>query len=336
MITIKKFSPELVEAYDSFLLKHPHAMFYHTSSYLLFIQEFTAAEQETLIAFHDNQVIGCLPMLSKKGKFGKVLNSLPFYGSHGSVLASTPEASGALLDRLDELKRECLSSVFVMNLFEANDCGRYGSKVDGRIGQLTRLPENPEALMPLFDKKTRNMVRKAEKLGIKVNVANDDLPFLIQTHSENMAQIGGKAKPESFFNLIPNYFRVDTDYKIYTATLNGNRVASLLLFYYKNFIEYYTPVIAHEYRDSQGLSLIIHEAMKDGIQNGFHLWNWGGTWKTQEGVYRFKSRFGAEDIEYNYYMTSIEGLTSYPLKEVVSEYPWFYVGPYSMWESANV
>jgi lipid II:glycine glycyltransferase (peptidoglycan interpeptide bridge formation enzyme) len=113
---------------------------------------------------------------------------------------------------------------------------------------------------------------------------------------------------------------------LYLADLNGTLIAALLLLYFNRTVEYYTPVVRMGYRTLQPLSLLIFTAMKDALRRGFIYWNWGGTWLTQDGVYRFKSRWNTRDYPYYYYTTiyrnSILKLTKQKLLE---EYPYFYV-----------
>ena len=113
------------------------------------------------------------------------------------------------------------------------------------------------------------------------------------------------------------------------ASLCGEPVAALLLFFYNRIVEYYTPVVRKEYRNSQALSATIFRAMCDASNQRYSWWNWGGTWLSQDGVYRFKSRWGTKDLPYRYF-TSVHNpavLKSTPA-ELRAWYPLFTV-PFS-------
>ena len=63
------------------------------------------------------------------------------------------------------------------------------------------------------------------------------------------------------------------------------------------------------YRSEQPLSVLIFRAMQDAIkEKGSKHWNWGGTWKSQHGVYRFKSRWGAHDNKYRYHIKTYQDI----------------------------
>ena len=173
------------------------------------------------------------------------------------------------------------------------------------------------------------MIRKASKLNIQVEIDTSQVDFLYKTHYENITSIGGKAKERKFFDLISKYFEKGKDYNIYIARLNNKKIAALLLFYYNKTVEYFTPAIVGEYRSYQPNSLIIYQAMIDAAKKGYKWWNWGGTWLTQDGVYRFKKKFGAVNKGYRY-LIKINNNEIYDTnkEKLLKEYENFYVIPF--------
>jgi lipid II:glycine glycyltransferase (peptidoglycan interpeptide bridge formation enzyme) len=137
------------------------------------------------------------------------------------------------------------------------------------------------------------------------------------------------AKPYRFFELVTEFYRYGEDYDIFTALVNGSEVAYLLVFYFGDKVEYFTPCVDAENRGSQPLSLLIFEAMKKAISRKMRIWNFGGTWKGQEGVYQFKKSWGSQDVPYRYFIqVNNDRLTKLTRDELAGEYPYFYVIPY--------
>ena len=129
--------------------------------------------------------------------------------------------------------------------------------------------------------------------------------------------------------MINNHFEKGKDYNIYIAKLNGEKIGALLLFYYNQTVEYFTPAAVSEYRNVQALPLIIYQAMCEANQKGYKWWNWGGTWLTQDGVYKFKNKFGAVDKEYKYFIKiNNENIYNSSKEELLNEYDNFYVIPF--------
>lgn len=338
-LKLEPYRQEFRPALERFLAHSPESMFFHSIKYLDLLADLLEADKEHMLVINaSGEVVGFLPLLSKQGKLGKVVNSSPYYGSNGGVLASNQTAREWLLKAYREIvmSQEVAAatwvenpiSTFVAEPFIPHDC------TDFRIGQFTRIGfdvNHGENLMQIFHYKTRNMVRKASKSGIVCSVENDQMPFLVETHHENMTAIGGKAKSENFFARIPSCFEPGNDYKIWMARFEGTPVAALLLFYFRDMVEYYTPVIKEAYRDKQPLSLLIYESMKEASERGFKLWNWGGTWASQGGVYTFKKRWGTFDQNYHYF-TKINNkeIEKADAGLLSSEYPGFFVLPFSM------
>ena len=339
-----------VNDYSDFIKKNSHNLFYTSIKFKLLLEKILNIESFFLLAIDENDIVkGALPlMVCYNPRFGNIANSLPFYGSNGEILFpdDTDETESELIQKF--LIREAISFAktkdcklitFITNPFSQSKGWKSFEFdfVDERISQIKFLnikidsSDIGENLMGSLSGKTRNMVRKAFKSGIKYYTSNNisDFEFLYNTHVDNIRSLSGIAKPENFFHKIPEYFGND-NYKIYIAEKDGIKIAGLLLFYFNKSIEYYTPVIVNEYRNLQPLSLLIFEAMKDAINRGFKIWNWGGTWLSQDGVYHFKKMWGTEDLKYFYYVKIFDSdILKIENQILQKEYPYFYCYPYN-------
>ena len=332
-------------AYGRFLEDDWRPLLYASPKYLELLARFLDADVRCWVALDDaGRIVGALPaVLKRHDPGGAVLNSLPFYGSNGGVVehAGDRAVRGALLDAFDRAAETegCVSSTLITSPFET-DLALYeerfaGALRDERIGQITSLAPgggfDPEALLASFDPVRRRNIRKAERSGFTVRSAGaSGLDFLVETHEENMRAIGGAAKPRSFFDLVASTFEAGREYDVVTARDGAEPVAALLLFYFNRTVEYFTPVIRNADRTRQPLSLVCHHAMCEAARRGFEWWNWGGTWKTQTGVHRFKKKWAARDLPY-YYYTRIgdPGLLEQTPGDLLLRYPYFFVVPFS-------
>jgi len=345
MLQVNRLTPELEKSYEAFVRSVPNALFFSSLGYRNLLKKFLGAEDHYFIAQKDDgQILGVLPSFIKdvSGR-GSVANSLPFYGSHGGVITANnnKQVVSALLTHFRDFveDRGCLSSTVITSPFDEDlslyeECTGF-TTTDSRIGQLTLLPKgegnSAQLVMDSLHQKTRNMVRKAEKLGITVSNKQwqGGLNFLAETHADNMEKIGGAAKPTRFFELVESMFVYGADYRIYTAWHDDEPVAALLLFYFKDTVEYFTPVIVQQHRSNQPLSLLIHHAMADAVDEGFRWWNWGGTWHTQEGVYQFKRSWGAIDMPYRYYTRVLDpSMLKWKKQDLLDVFPYFYALPF--------
>jgi len=340
--TLQKLNQEIEGKYNQFLINDSKSLLYASVAYKNLLRDFIQAEDNYFLALDENgHIRAALPTFILRTSHGNIANSLPFYGSNGGIIYDNFDAACFLLDAFDKFCREnnCLASTIISSPFDKK-LSLYNSYwkpdfIDNRIGQITKLPRVDQNLedivMGFFDSKNRNMIRKAQKSNISVcrTPWEGCIDFLAQVHANNMHDIGGIAKPISFFNHIHRLFQEGKDYKIYTARLNGNPIAALLVFYFNRTVEYFTPVIVKEHRSLQPLSLIIYQAFYDSIKDGFSWWNWGGTWESQTGVYQFKKSWGATDFPYQYYTRVYnKEILHKSVHELLDYFPYFFVVPF--------
>ncbi len=320
------------EEYENFLLSQEYSLFYHSTKYKDFLEDILECESKYLLAYDDDdKLVAALPLMIKEGSLGKVINSLPYYGSNGGVVSESETASKILYDEYHDMikQRDILSATIVENPLNKQKNIPLHNSTDVRIGQFTNVEcDDPceEAIFKIVSGNRRNEIRRANKHGIKVSEENDALDFIKLTHQNEMKKNNRKYKADEFFSNIEKFFTKGLDYKIFIARQQQEPVAGLLMFYFNKTAEYFTPVILENARIYQPMSLIIYHVMLDAMKQGYKHINWGGTWISQEGVYRFKNQMGAKDYNYSYY-TQINNFDILQCKpeEVLTMYPDFYV-----------
>lgn len=333
---VERFDQKFEFEYENFIEKHDFSMMYHSIKYAYFLISLIKAKPYYIVAREDEEIKGVLPLMYIDGKYGRVLNSLPYYGSNGSILSSSEIAKKLLIDKYNEVtkNKNIASSTIITNPFDKKfDFNLISyNNLDIRIGQITDIQFNESHEKNILQKihyKTRNSIRKAIKSNVDVYIDNSKLDTIYKIHKKNMIDIGGLHKQIEILDCIRGTYTSNDDYKVYVAKLGKKIIAGLLVFYYKNTVEYYMPVVEKDYRNIQPLSLIIFRAMIDASINGFKNWNWGGTWESQKGVYLFKKRWGTKTKNY-YYLNNIVNDEIYTCNKefLLNEYQSFYVIPF--------
>jgi len=347
-VTIRILGSADEAAYRTFLNRTPNALIYATLEYREFLKRVVPGRPRYLIAVERRRVAGTLPSFEHDVPgLGTIVNSLPWYGSHGGCVIESDASSSvrtALLaayrSRLDE--RAVAFSTMSPSFDEESEIGAYVDvleprEMDHRIGQVTPLPpasgDVEASLMGTYRQKTRNLVRKSLKQGFIRSTTDDDeaWSFLHEVHAENMTSIGGRAKPREHFEAlratIPPAWR-----SLSVAVLDGEPVAALLVLRFGRTAEYFVPVIRQAYRSLQPLSFLIHRGMLDAVRDGCERWNWGGTWESQTSLRHFKNGWGAEERRYSYLTRATdEGLRLLhgPNRdEFIEAAPWYYLYPF--------
>jgi hypothetical protein len=315
------------DAYTDFVRSRPDGLLYHCLSYRDLLAEHLGCRPEYLLAMADGEIRGVLPIMWAEQGGRRIANSLPFYGSHGSVLAADSQARATLLEAWNDraMNPDTAAATLVANPFSGSEMSDPVHDLrDERINQATLLPP-----VTVESSAMRN-VRKAHRLGVVVSRDADEMDALCRIHRSNMAEIGGFAKEPGFFAAVPRHFRAGEEYDVYVARLDAEVVAALLVFWFGDVVEYFTPATEHEHRSAQPLAAILDHALADAVERGCSWWNWGGTWLTQEGVLRFKRKWGARERRYRYFVKLNDpSLLDESPSSLNDAFPHFYAVPFS-------
>ena len=153
---------------------------------------------------------------------------------------------------------------------------------------------------------------------------------MIEHHRLGMERIGGRAKSTAEFAALRCALAPRGMCRLHVARHKGAFAGALLNLYYRDWVEYFTPVAVDEYRAEQVMSALIATAMQDACLSGARIWNWGGTWPTQAGVYHFKKGWGAIDHPYVYYGAVLdERLAAASADSLREQFPFFYSRPFA-------
>jgi hypothetical protein len=318
-------------AVDAFVSGHEAGLIYYTSTFRRFLVNMLGCVCVSRLAWRGDQLTGVLPIQRREGPDGAVLNSLPFFGSYGGVLAGDDESAAALHAEYENLSQGIgvVASTWISNPFAAPAQPPVHHFTDERIAQWTTLSGADDVLQRI-DSSARRNAQKARNEGVSVYESADALGFLEQVHRENMAAIGGRQKPAEFFTALAS-MKYGQDWRLYVAERARERVAALLTFEAARTVEYVMPVVREAARSIQPTAAILSYAMPDAARRGMESWNWGGTWLTQDGVYRFKKKWGAQERRYRYFITLNDSrLRQRTPAELSERYPWFYTLPFGI------
>lgn len=348
MISIRELDfhgPEYADLFHS----DRGAMLYESPFWLEMLNETLHLPVRLLGTWEGEELGAAIPfMVSPGNSTAPVINSLPFFGSIGGVVSGKTGAGREIHLRslLSALLRRAGSegAVSVNVICRPNDplerVYRETLQPDFEDARTTFVLDLPspskhaeEIFMRGFAGRTRTGLRKAMKQDFKVARVLDaeGTEILYRLHCENMDAIGGLIKPRSFMDAVKTRLGQGSA-EIWVVKNRGEVVAGALFFVIRDMAEYYMSGLSRLFREYQPLSLLIFEAIKDFSARGIRLFNFGGTWPTQEGLRRFKSGWGARTLPYRYFVKcggGIDSLLDMPAQQIFAEHPFFYVVPYS-------
>ena len=312
--------------------------FYQSIKHLKFLECILKENVQAVTVKKNNELKGIMPFISKKTKFGQVINSLPFFGSYGGIIAQDTKIKKEIINFFNEFnkKNDILASVIIENPFEIETYYKkyfnFSACEKRRIQCLNMNSSSQEQLWSKFEQRVRRAIRKAEKNHVTIEYFNKNQKILnhfYELHISNIASKNGTIKPKEFFSIMKENFLLGIDYDILIAKQNKDRIAYLLIFYFKDFVEYYMPAYIPEKSNLQGTSLLIWESMKKALSKNIKFYNFGGTHFNQKSLYNFKKGWGASDMNYSYYIyANLDELKEINRNELQKECKNFYVYNY--------
>jgi len=340
---------------EPLLARDPVAQIYAHPRYHRALETMVGGRRVVALAGPASAPVGALTWLERETDAGRILNALPWFGSHGgpciaadrppaeriAVAAALAAAFRAAVDR-----DGVLSGTMILGFADdgprraAIEAALAPEAVDERIAQVTPLPpavgeadEIGETLLrETFGQKTRNLVRKGRRQSFDVSVRDDDAAWaaLHALHAAGMEAIGAPVKPAAHLAALRTL--PEQDRGLWIAGEGREIRAAMLLLRWGGTVEYVVPAVDPDHRSRQPISVLVHAAMIDAVQRGDHRWSWGGTPAGQDRLHHFKAGFGARDVPYAYLCRSGPGgrarLAAVGRAGLPRLAPWYYAWPF--------
>ena len=216
---ILELDTEYESLYTDFVSFHKNSLFYYQLKYREILKELLLCNDEYYILLDEDKIRAILPLFWKDGTYGRVYNSLPYFGSNGSILSENAQYYNALLKKYNEVVQEAAMSTYIENPLDVHEKKPDFDYVSERICQFSHFDAKQDIndLNKSFASSKRRNIRKALKSNIAVEIDNSKKAkdFLLATHIENMNSIGGSSKSESLFNALYNSYVENDEYNIF-------------------------------------------------------------------------------------------------------------------------
>jgi hypothetical protein len=319
--------------WDSYLRGSEAGLFVHSLAYRDLLIGELGCEAEYLVATDGGEVRGVMPLMWCGEGGNRVLNSLPYYGSHGGPVAADERAARALIGAWNERASDpgTLAATMVENPFAPEGAPEpLHGLTDHRIGQYTVLSGRGHEAMEWISSEARNNVRRAERRGVTVVVDNSAMTDVIRIHGATMAGLGAPPKSERFFEAIARTLRAGEDFDIWTARVGGRIAAALLVIRFNGVSEYFTSGTLAEFRWNNPHPALVVAALRHELETGARIWNWGGTRLGMDGVFHFKRKWGSLHRPYRYFVqVNDDSLLKATPAELYQRFPNFFVVPFA-------
>lgn len=204
------------------------------------------------------------------------------------------------------IRPQLIETDFFKNIFKKNGARKSPMHLTADLTHQLSLDKSEDELLANMRKATRYEIRKAQKIGIKIETSKDEK--LIKKFYELQLDTAKRQKfvPfsfEFFKEQFKVFFGVDKAF-IYTATFEKKTLAQAFIIFYGSEAVYHYGVSTVEGRNYPGAYLIQWEAIKEAKKREMKKYNFwgvapeGNTSHRFAGVSLFKRGFGGEDVQY--------------------------------------
>jgi FemAB-related protein (PEP-CTERM system-associated) len=295
-LSIQPLSAESRARWDSFVLAHPEASFFHLSNWQGLIADVFGHRTFYFYAERGGQIIAVLPLAEIRSRiFGHSLSSLPFCVYGGIV--GEPDGVAALETRAEEVARE----LGVHYLEYRNVHARHADwpKQDLYARFRKAISSNDDENLEAIPRKQRAMVRKGIKNDLR-GVIDPDASRFFRLYSDNVLRHGTPALPKRLFEELLKRFRGNCDVLTVTGS-DGRPLSSVLSFYFRDeVLPYYAgdDVMA---RQVAANDFKYWELMRRAVARGCRVFDYGRS-KAGTGPWSFKKNWGfePEPLSYEY------------------------------------
>ena len=293
--------------WNEFVTRNPHSHVYHLWEWGDVLCRTYKYGRHYLAVKEDEDIFGVFPCVFVKSLiFGKRLISLPFVEYAGPLLKNDmdPSTTKSVLTRLLDYS-DRLSKKLKADYTEIRQPTQLLSPMLPSIGfkSLQRhitfrvdLTKEESKLWRDLNKKCRNSLRKAMKMGIKIEEIDlDGLEQYYDLYLGAQKRRGSPPHSFDFFRRVYNTFKPAGLLWMTLAMYNDKPIAGVMVFCFKDKLYWFGNVTNRKYASLNPTNLLLWHIIQRGIENNFRVFDLGQTREEDRGVYHFKSGWGGSE-----------------------------------------
>ena len=281
--------------WDEYVEKHPESSFFHQTGWKKVIENVYGFKAHYIAARSNNgEIQGILPLFEINQSTGRKLISLPF-STEGGILANNKNACTKLIDIAKSIVKE--NNLDYLELRQEKNLDSDLKTKDYYYHMKLKLNNDSEIVWKNADRKLRNAVRKAEKLGLTTDRGLKYLDDFYKIFSTNMRDLGTPVEKKGFFEEIVKQFPNKID--IVIAKFKGKIIGTIFLIKHKKTIKSEWASSYKKYHGYNASQLMYWKAIEDACKEGFEIFDFGRS-MLDEGTYHFKRKFGAKPVQLHY------------------------------------
>lgn len=320
--------------YSNIYLSNRNKTIYQHPNYLRMIEDVIGVKSQHLTCKVHSSAI---PLFYKTTSYGKVYNSLPFFGSCGGIVGGNVFCT--------ELEAQVSSIHQEVNFASINIISNWHNQVDlnestisfntverkNSFKDLEVVSGDENTALFSYHSKTRNIVRATLANKFKLYDMSNEFENVTKIHFSEMIGRERVGKPIGFWEYLMKNKSSKLDYVIYGAKKDGETLGFILFVFDEKLgqIEYFVPGSTITGRRYNVNYFLIHSAIIEFSKQRFTTLHFGGSHLNQDNLIRFKERWGCKSYRYKYFNTYSKHLDNLSESMLTGEAPYFYIKPFT-------
>ncbi len=293
---IRELRPVESGDWDAFVEGHPRGTVFHLTAWRRALESVFSYRPFYLVAEEGGALTGVLPLfLVENWVLGRTLISSPF-AVYGGILAESEAVRAALAEAAAGLARRLdVEHLELRNAYE-DQCAGF-ARLDRYVTFSFPLePMSAAELLARIPKKTRNMVRKAQRFPYQVRRTRSIEGFY-ELLALNYRRLGTPVFPRAWFEALCEHYGERLE--IREVMLEGRVVAASLNLLYRGEMHTYYAASRAEYFAKAPNNYLYFDHLLWAAGHGCRRFDFGRS-KKETGNYEFKKHWGAAPRELPY------------------------------------
>ncbi len=294
-VEVRRYADADRDAWTAFVAQCEQATLFHRIEWKAVMERVFGHRTHFLLADQGGLVTGVLPLAEVYSRlFGHSLVSLPFC-VYGGAAASSAAAAHALHARARELAAD-------LNVSHLELRNRVPTEADWPRQDLYETFRKPllageEDNFKALPGKRRNMIRKAEKAGLKAAL-DGSVDRFYRLYTRNVHRHGTPPVSRGYFEEVARL--LGSDHEVLTVTTaDGQPLASAFLLYFRDEVCPYYVGDCDQARALAANDYMYWEIIRRAAARGCRTFDWSRS-KKGTGSYEFKKLWGFEPAQLHY------------------------------------
>jgi hypothetical protein len=305
-VDIKIINPLNIENWDKLILSKKYYSFFHSSMWAKVLSESYNYIPKYVTTVNNNKFDVLIPIMEISSIItGRRGVSLPFTDYCDPIIKKEIPFENVLESLIQFGKKAKWN---YLEFRDGNNIFPEEYHQSFFYGHTLELINDENLVFSSFNSNTKRNIKRAVREGVNIEICNtfQSIKSFYRLHCLTRKRHGLPPQPFNFFIKIYDYIISKRHGFIVLANIESKIVGAAVFFHFGNkalFKYGASDLIYQRFRPNH---LIMWEAIKRYIYNGYRYFCFGRTKPNNDGLRRFKSGWGTDEKEYKYYRYNLK------------------------------